>query len=392
MLGKSALLLLISFVPAVAQMPLTRETERTLPRLFESASKGDALHCHVETFKPFLDFAFRYEVGYLLQCPLAQFDGKPTALGTIVRVQPEGAGPTSLGQSFVIPEIPAPEKKHIDLRRLHQEIEFSGVFAIGEGAYQVDLVVFDEHDRSYRKSWRAKASPHGSESEAPLAIAPGTVAAISLPPWQGTSDDGAGLHVTVLLDAAPMNPYSSKLRAWDRAFLLGALSSVLRQLPLASVRVSAFNLDQQQELFREEDFDHTALGRLAGALSKLELGTVSARVLGQQNGWADLLTRLVRTEAVREQPSDAVIFIGPTSRIGQKLPEFLDVKGGADLPFFYFEYYPQLGRDFPDSIEHITDGRGGTTFKLHSPGDLARAIRKMQKQLREQGAFARVTQ
>jgi len=390
MLGKLALLLLVSFAPALAQMPLTRENERTFSRLFESGPKGDALHCHLETFKPFLDFAFRYEVGYLLQCPLGQFDGKPTALGTIVRVQPEGAGPTNLGQSFVIPEIPAAEKKRVDLRRFRQDIEFSGVFAIGEGEYQVDLVVFDERDRIFRKNWRAKASPHGNESEAPPAIAPGTVAAISLPPWQGTSDVGAGLHVTVLLDAAPMNPYSSKLRAWDRAFLLGALSSVLRQLPLASVRVSAFNLDQQRELFREEDFDRSGLRRLAGALSNLELGTVSAKVLGRQDGWADLLTRLVRTEALQRQPSDAVIFIGPTSRIGQKVPEFLDVKGGADLPFFYFEYYPQLGRDFPDSIEHITDRRGGTTFKLHSPGDLARAIRKMQMQLKGQGAFARI--
>ena len=383
MLAKPSLFwLLLIGSSATAQLPLDPSTARTFSRLLENDTKGERLNCRVDTFTPFLDFSFRYEIGYVVRCPIRQFNGKKTALGTIVRVR-EGKGPvTTFGQSYPVPAMPAELKEKVDLQHLRNEIDFSGVFAAGEGDYEVQLFVFDEHDRKHRKTWHAKAHPHGDETRADAAMEPGSVAPVSLPPWKGISGDGTGLKLTVLLDAAPVNPFSLKLRAWDRAFLLGALSSLLRQTPVSSVRIIAFNLDQQAEVFREDDFDHTGLYRLSTALNKLELGTVSYRILKQQEGWQGLLGSLMRGEMLRGRPSDAVVFLGPTIRVDKKL--FFGAAGsknGTHAPLFYFQYTPVPGREFPDTIQYLVSAYDGTTFHLHSPGDLARAISKMQGEL-----------
>jgi hypothetical protein len=50
---------------------------------------------------------------------------------------------------------------------------------------------------------------------------------------------------------------------------------------------------------------------------------------------------------------------------------------------FYVEYFPlwSRGREFPDLIERLTDNYDGTTFKIHTPAELATAIQRMTKQL-----------
>ncbi len=394
MLAKPSLLLLVLIgTLAAAQLPLAPDSEKTFSRVFEEGPKGDRLDCHVDTFKPFLDFSFRYEIGYVVHCPIRQFQGRQSTVGTLLRVKGETGRAITLGESFLVPAMPAELRDKVNLRHMHNEVEFSGVFAAGEGDYDVQLVVLDDHNRSCQKTWQAKAHPHGNESQASAAMQAGTVAAISLPAWKGTSNNLAGMKLTVFLDAAPVNPYSSKLRAWDRAFLLGALSSLLRQIPLASVHIVAFNLDQQREIFRENDFDHTGLFRLSSALNRLELGTVSYRILQRQEGWEELLGGLIREESLSRKSSDAVVFLGPTSRVDTKMSTLIvDAKRSTNTPLFYLQYSPFPGREFPDAIQYLVSSYGGTTFHLHSPGDLAHAIAKMQDQLDRVGVRAQGTQ
>ncbi len=393
-LGRLCMLLLAwTALPAAAQLPLSPAQARKFSGIFEPSGQNNDLKCHVDELKPFFDFAFRFEAGYVVRCPVAEFGGKQTTVATLLRIRAENRKPVMLGQSFVIPGIPPASRAKTNLKHLHNDLEFSGVFATGEGNYQVDFAVFDDQKRVYRKSWKIHAEAHGKEREAAPSIAGGGISPVVFPPWEGTTDDGTGLHLTVLLDAAPKNPYSMHLRAWDRAFLLGSLSSLLRRVPVASVKLVAFNLDQQQEIFRDEDFDRTGFFRLSMALSKLELGTISYQKLERHTGWEDLLCGLIRTEAEVRKPSDAVVFLGPTNRMNQRIPsEFLAPSKNADLPFFYFEYYPMLGREFPDAIQHAVEARSGTTYKLYSPGDLAESITKMQQALVTGERAARMTQ
>ena len=367
---------------APAQLPLAAKAQADAQLLFNKQDEG-SLDCHVETRKPFLDFSFRFEVGYIVRCGLAQFQGNEANLDMLLRVTPLHSAPVILGQSFAIPSAPDHLRDHINFKHFHSEIQFSGVYAAGEGTYENELVVVDERRRQYRKKWRSRTEGWAQGETSPMSLKPLEVESISLPHWDGVTNAGRGLHLTVLLDAAPVSPYSATLRAWDRAFLMGAVSSVLRQLPLASVRLIAFNLDQQREVFRGEHFDGPDLEELADVLADLELGRISYTTLQQEKGWAELLSRLVREEYKREQPADAIVFIGAAQRFrsGSEAEE-LTAASETAAPFFYFEYSPHPGAEFPDAIERMTKDVHGSVFRLHSPGDLADSLVKMRRTLR----------
>jgi hypothetical protein len=192
--------------------------------------------------------------------------------------------------------------------------------------------------------------------------------------------NGKGLRVTVLLDAAPLNPRNPALRAWDRALLLGSLSSLLKQIPCASVRLRAFNLDQQRELFRQDQFDDAGFIKLAESLRTLELGTVSYRVLQQRQGGLDLLLDYANRELIAADPSDAVIILGPRTRYFAEVPRGkLKGRETSNPHFYYFEYFPGYfrGSQFPDALSSLTKRLDGTVYEIFSPGDLARSIQKM---------------
>jgi len=151
------------------------------------------------------------------------------------------------------------------------------------------------------------------------------------------------------------------------------------------VRLVAFNLEQQREIFRQDRFDPSGFDDLQQAFHDLELGKVSAQVLKQPQGKAELLVGLTNQELIAEEPADAVIFLGPSSRALQKIPrEMLKPRETPAPQFFYFEYIPQWlrGREFPDTIAYITRARDGTVAKIHSPSELAQAIQKMLKQVK----------
>lgn len=352
---------------------------------FEKQARREQLTCYVDTKKPFVDFAFRFEAGYVVHCPLREFQGQASKLLAYLRVRPEGGLPMILGQGFKLPAIPPVLRSRIDLHHFNTEIEFSGVFAVGEGEYPVELVLADDHNRYCERRWKVRVAHSRSDEAIPVSMKPNTAAPVGIPHWEEKEAAlGKPLRVTVLLDAAPIDPAALKLRAWDRAFLLDSLSSLLRQLPCESARVIAFNLDQQREIFREDRFDGLRFPKLSQALQQVELGTVSYRVLERQQGWSELLANLVNAEVSAKDPPDAVIFLGPATRITRRVPEDLLTCRTTQKPqFFYFEYFSTAGNDYPDTVTHLTTAWNGRVFKIHSPGELAQGIQKMHEQLKQ---------
>jgi hypothetical protein len=388
-----ALVLVAAFVPLLhAQSAMAPKDLDNFNAAFDKF-KGDKLDCGVHPLPVFLDFTFRFEVRFIVDCPLRSFGGTATEFRTLLRVSPAAGKPVILGDQFDIPAAPPGFKfQEHRLFRAEMEIEFSGAFAVGEGEYEVELLAFDKARHVYRHSWKVKAWPHGDENKAEIPIQAGTVAPLdSLPFAASPARDSAALRLTLLLNAAPMNRNALKLRAWDRAFLLGSLASLLHQFPNASVRLVAFNLDQQQEIFRQEQFNESTLPALSAALRSLELGAVSYHTLERTTGWAELLANLVQQQSSIDPASNAVIFLGPNGQPDRKVPrEMLTPQSGALPRVFYFEYFPRFGYEFPDAIHNLTNALKGRVFKLHSPGDLAENIQKMQKELdREFGASSR---
>jgi hypothetical protein len=347
--------------------------------------EGKRLDCEIERVRPFLDFTFRFEAGFVVRCPVRIFDGNATEVVAYARITSATGESIILGDRFTTPAIPEDLRARTNIRRLNNFFEMSGGFLLGEGDYTVEMLVADNRERFTRTRWKLKAALARGEEQVPLAITPNSASQLAGKPWDGKlTGSGRGVRLTVLLNAAPRDPKSTALRAWDRAFLLDSVSSLLRQTPCESVKLVAFNLEQQREIFRQEKFDRAGFRRLGRALRDLELGTVDYQVLKRRNGWADLLAGLANQEIHADEPAGAVVFLGPVTRVMDKIPmSGLDLPGPKSPRFFDFEYYPvwMNGSEFPDAVIHLTAARNGTVVRIHSPAELARGIQRMIGQL-----------
>lgn len=385
-IGKVAFVLWMALVlPVAAQVPVDSETAPHVEQAFADLPKTNSLHCSIHGTRPNLDFSFRFYAGYIAECPLSQFGGKEVNLVAYMRVGPRDGAPVLLAESYHMAAMTPEELAKANPGRLRTIVELAGGFTMGEGEYEVQLLLMDDHHHVCHKRWSVKATRNREQRSVTLALPPHTASELMFSPWDGKLAARGGLRVTILLNAAPINPFESKLRPWDRAFLLESLTSVLRQTPCSSVRLAAFNLEQQKEFFRSDTFNSESFNELSHALRKLALGTVAYQVLQDRDGAARLITEMASREIAARQASDVVIFLGPTTRFAQKPKSELLINTRNGHPrFFYFDYYPWLGRDFPDAISHVTKTLHGTTYSVHSPGELGKSIQKMLAELKQE--------
>jgi hypothetical protein len=345
-------------------------------KYFGKFDSDKPLHCQVQPIPPRLNFSFRLQAGYVVRLPLKQFFGPKHALAILSRVTPEGGEPSYLAAGVKLPDIP----------KTKNDMELGGVYLVGEGRYLVDWVLFDEAGRICRKSWRFEAKLDPTERSLKLGLPPQSVAELSFRRWSisGKSlDDVRPIRrLTVFLHAAPIYSRSIRFRAQDRGLLLSSLASLLETLPARSVRLVVFNLDQQKEMFREDVLTPQAFDQAADSMNNLQLQLVDYRVLQNRGGHVSLLTDLVNKELQAKEPSDAVIFLGPTARYFDKVPEF-DLSTGSPR-FFYLQYKPFYGRgaDFPDSIEFAIKKVRGKAMLIHTPGEFAKAIKQIEAEMR----------
>jgi len=174
---------------------------------------------------------------------------------------------------------------------------------------------------------------------------------------------------------------------------------LLEHVPAASVRLVAFNLDQQRELYRKDRFLLRDLPAVADAMSRTELSLVDVSVLQNKRGHVEELAGLVNQEIRSEAPPDVVLFLGPASRYPDKIPqESLEKPVDGGPHFLYFQLMPALrgGRGgiaamapptLPDSIRHAVSRLGGKTTVIRTPGDLAKAIERLEKTPRPGAEF-----
>jgi hypothetical protein len=372
-------------MPAAAQVLLSPEQTAEMNKVLDSASTGEALKCEIHSERPALDFQLRFTDGFSVSCPLRLFGGEKSSVNTFVRVTPKGGTPVLMGETTHLPAISPKMAAEIDPRKLNQEVEISGAFSVGEGRYRVEVLVADSRARSCRKAWTISVAARRGLEPGEGILQPGAVAPADFVPWEAGAKSGQGsLRLTVLLDAAPINPDEQKLRAVDRLLLMQFLSALLDRLPCQSVRLVAFNLDQQREIFRDERFRGGAeFNKLMNAMEALELGTVSYTILQKNQGWVQMLWKLAMREKNAMDPVDAVLIIGPATRTRMKIKHANLIRHETEGPqFFYFEYSPDpLGGIFPDSMGTLTKTLDGNSYVFHDPEDLARDIRKMLKRI-----------
>ena len=353
-----------------------------LRRLSADREGEQTLKCSVTPIKPRLDYGFHFQAGYLMTVPLRQYVGSGHVWAVIIKITPEGSdhNPVYFATRVQLPSIPETKL----------DAELGGGYLMGVGKYRVEWSLIDNKSRVCRKDWDVEAKLGRGEREVQVALPPNTLADLSL---RGTRKaeiakaDMRPLRLTVLLHAAPMSPRRTRLRPGDTLTLLGAFSSLLERLPTKSVKLVVFNLDQQAEIYREESFTRDSFDRVAGAMNRLELGSVDIGILQNRHGHLDLLADLMNQELTAKEPSDVVLFLGPASRYWDNLPrdEIQHARAGSPR-FFYFRFQPSFRRTaaFPDSIQMAIGRLKGKTSLIHTPGELAKAIEQLETRVAEQ--------
>jgi hypothetical protein len=346
-------------------------------KLFAAHAGDRPLHCEVIPVPARLSFSFRFQSGYVVRMPLKQYSGPGHYWNILMRVTPAiSTEPFYLGSYTRLRNVP----------KTNAQGEFGGAYQVGEGRYAVDWMLFDDLNRACRKSWKVEAKLDARERSLKLGMVPNTVGALTFRRWSPQSGE-RDVHpigrLTVLLHAAPLFPRSLRFRTQDRLLLVGSLAALLEALPARAVRVVVFSLDQQKELFRQDDLTPDSFDQVAQSTSNLQLQLVDYRVLQNRRGHISLLADLIKQELEATQPADKVIFLGPTSRFYDKvLDASLEPHADSTPQFFYFEYKPYGGREanFPDSVAMAIRKVKGKTMLIHSPDEFARAIKEVETQ------------
>lgn len=374
----AGILVLFTCGAAVAQSIISESQVPVVMKAMQGRYDEPQLDCSVSALRPTLNFSFRMQAGYVVRVPMNQYLGPGHIWVMLSEITPEAGDrrPVYLGAKVRLPDVP----------KTKAEVEVGGGYLLGEGRYRVRFLLYDDAGRICRKQWNTEVRLSHGERHVKVAMAPHSVAAFSLL-GRGDSarvrDDKAPLRITILMHAAPLTPRRTRMRASDRMLLLGSLSALLERLPTRWVRLVLFNLDQQRELYRQEDFTPEKLEQVSTTMNELELGLVDYHVLQNSRGHVDLLADLVNQESRAEHPADVVVFLGPATRFGDKIPrESLDAPTGNAPRFFYFQYKPVFRREgptLPDTINLTVGNLKGKTIQIHTPNEFARAIERLER-------------
>jgi hypothetical protein len=363
------LLSALAFVPSLlAQYEVAPAERQHFDRTMADSSLKQ-VHCTVNYWPPRLDFAFRFQAGYLVRFPVSQYEGENNQIHILTRIAPQEGPAVPLVQQFVLPKVP---------RSNPTWLAVEGAYLLGAGKYKVDLLFTDSSGRGCRAHWKFETPRRPENDRITLSLAPGAVQPLNIRRWDEVrSPEPAGAKLAIFLDATPINPSASQLRPFDRVLLLNSLVSLLAKARYRDVSLVAFNLDQQKVLLEAQHLDEQGYLSLANKLRDLQLATIDYEVLKRRRGHIEMLARLLNTELAAEDPPDAVVFLGPASSLRDRFPPELIQHGSAAMPHvFYFEYHPYWGRgpEFADVLRNLTKACSGKAFSIHSPAELSNAI------------------
>jgi hypothetical protein len=395
---------LILTATASAQTIIGPDSLAEARRAFERS--GPPLRCDVANTHPALTYRLRFQAGYQIHIPLVQFHQSGDTLHTLLRVTPDAGQPVYLTQT---------ENLAAGLPDAHSWAELSGAFLVGEGAYSVDARVEDNSGRVCRVKWRVQTRRNGSERDLQPGASPATVS--DLANVRGVDPTGPKIpRLAIMLHAASPSASAAKMRDENIAMLLDSLTSVLEQMPTASVSLTVFNLQQESVLLRKDGFKAADLDEVRSVLSHLDLALVDYKKLQTQPGPGDMLSNLVRDAVRSPAPPAAVIFMGPKTSAAVARYEALDLPRELP-PLFYLQFWsaplrfgmggpaggmgrggrgrmqPPLQDGGPTTIEPIStpslpDGIGvwigrlkGDTLAITNPHELADAIRHLSPRI-----------
>ena len=374
---------------------VTRAGGQTLVRTpcaeFETllAKSTGNMDAYVILVRPRITYAFRFYAGYSVQVPFAAFAGDRSPVRVLTKVLPEQGErmPICLAQTATPQFLPRGP--------LGNEVVVEGGFFTGPGDYAMDLAIVSESGLTCHKHFRLHAELKRSEKQLARMLKPGAVESALELRWDRVArQPGPPRHATILLHIANLLGPRTTLEMPEAYSMLSLVATLLAQSPFDEVRLVAFNLDQQQEIFRTDNLDGKSFKSLLEAVLAVRLTTVSADRLAPPKQALAFLDSLVRAEFAVSAPADTVLFVGPYIPDELKWPGAPCETGHRTPALYYFqrrvnrgdmEYdtfvrdLPVLvrGNEFSDPIEKMVKGCSGEVYRIHTPAELADAIRRM---------------
>jgi hypothetical protein len=336
-----------------------------------------------------LNFNFRYQTAFSFEFPLGEMPegGKIHAL---VRATPEGGAPVLLSERFDIPPVRDAVNQMVLNLGGEMVAYLGGHFTIGPGVYQIELLLYSDDGRAFFKKWRLKTE----KTDDPASLTKANSVDALVPGHWGGKMDPNGIRLTLLLNATTISVFHAKLR--DYAFLMQMVSSVLELVPCRSVRIVAFNLDNQDELFRRDNFDSTGWHDLEEALKDPQFASIDYHGLIKGTE-PEYLTRLVEGELAAD--TDAVIIVGRSARFIDKTPKGLKrTLKATKTSLFYLQQdwqinegetfytpdggYHVMGSEhpytFPDSLAYLVGDMRGTVLHFWTAREFYKALQQLK--------------
>lgn len=331
------------------------------------------LTCAIRPYPARLSFNFQFWTGYDVVVPAIQFakHGRERPMVIALQVTPRGGGKE---RSFMYQRAGLPRRIPVNFWET-KGVEFTlgGGFVVGPGKYDVTLLLTDSAGRVCHKNW----SVEGKKIDIPTQFAPGTVAESGLESWKGIA--GGSGKLSVYVHAAPImrRRVMTKLSPWDRNLLLSSLTSLLDVGGYGQARVTVFDFDGRRVLFASENFGAADYDRLVDVLRDLSFGTVSLKTLQGANEIA-FLEGLMRKEVEQKDAGDAVVFLGPSWRWGDKISPLLREQRAQLASVFYVALTPWVV-DTTDLLQKfVKAGPKGRVLAVAQPQDLAKAVREIR--------------
>lgn len=338
--------------------------------VLESGEPRSDLPCAVTPDQPELGFDLRFHAGYEVTVPLKEFGGSDNLLTILFRVSEEGQQDRSryFTQRVRVPFIAEDAKGEATLQ---------GAFDLGPGKYRVDWLMRDRSEQVCSSSFDMEAELSPKEKDITPTLPPGAVERASEeqfreePPVRRSA--GEGLSVKVLINFSPQNALSSTIQPAEMSALVSILRSIDREPRIAKFSLTAFNMQEQRVIYRQEDAEKIDFPALGEALESIKLGTVGVRQLSEKHGDTEFLADLIRKEAGNpaERP-DGLIFAGPKVMLDSDIqPESLKDVGSVDFPVFYMNYNRDpLKTPWRDAIGRAVKFFRGYEYTITKPRDL----------------------
>ena len=345
--------------------------------ILEAGEQRNDIPCTVVQQKPVLGFDLRFHSGYQVTVPLKELSGQENLLTIVFRVLGEKKDqPLYFSQRIRVPSIEDSAKGDAYLQ---------GAFDVGEGKYHVDWMMRDRSERVCASSWDTDAALAVKDKQIELSIPPGGIQRADAeqfkeePPVQRAQGE-VPLNVKVLINFAPQNSLSATLQPLDTSALVSILRTLAREPRIGKFSITAFNMQEQRVLYRQESADRIDFPALGEALTKLNLGTVDFKLLGQKHGDTEFLTGLIQKECgTPSTRPDALIFAGPKVMLDSNVSqESLNEMSDVDYPVFYMNYNlnPQA-MPWKDAISHTVKHFRGYEYTISRPRDLWFAVTEM---------------